>query len=222
MIVQGTDEWFQARCGKATASRMADLTDRLKSGAPGAKRTNYMGQLLAERLTGVVASGYRSASMRHGSDTEPQARQHYAFFTNAEIAEAGFVPHPSIADAGASPDSFVGDDGLLEIKCPDTKTHADTLLSEEVPEQYLPQIYWQMACTGRAWVDFVSFDPRMPGWGMIFIKRVDRDDEKITALEAEVVGFLTELRDTEARLRAKYDPQPAGELPEAAKLLMAG
>ncbi|MGN6768521.1 MAG: lambda exonuclease family protein, partial [Rhizobiaceae bacterium] len=162
MIVQGSPEWFEARRGFVTASRMADLTDRLKSGAAGAKRTNYMGQLLAERLTGIVTTGYKSAAMRHGTDTEPEARKHYAFFTNAEVTEAGFVLHPTIAEAGASPDSFVGDDGLLEIKCPDTKNHADTLLSEQIPEQYLSQCHWQMACTGRKWVDFVSFDPRMP------------------------------------------------------------
>lgn len=221
MIVQGSPEWFEARRGFVTASRMADLTDKLKSGLPGAKRTNYMGQLLAERLTGVVTTGYKSAAMRHGTDTEPEARKHYAFFTNATVTEAGFVLHPSIAEAGASPDSFVGDDGLLEIKCPDTKNHADTLLSEEIPEQYLPQCHWQMACTGRKWVDFVSYDPRMPGWGMIFIKRLHRDEAIIAVLEKDVTDFLTELRDTVHRLKAKYDPDNS-DVPEVARLMAAG
>lgn len=221
MIAQGTDDWFEARRGCVTASRMADLTDRLKSGAPGAKRTNYMGQLLAERLTGLVTTSYKSTAMRHGTDTEPEARKHYAFFTNAEVSEAGYVPHPFIAEAGASPDSFVGDDGLLEIKCPDTKNHADVLLTEEIPEQYLSQCHWQMACTGRKWVDFVSFDPRMPGWGMVFIKRLERDDAIIAALEKDVTEFLVELRDTEHRLRAKYEPDN-GDVPDILKLRMAG
>jgi len=221
MIQQGTLEWINARRGLVTASRMADLTDRLKSGLPGAKRTNYMGQLLAERLTGVVTNGYKSAAMRHGTDTEPEARKHYAFFTNATVKEAGFILHPSIAEAGASPDSFVGDDGLLEIKCPDTKNHADTLLSEEIPEQYLPQCHWQMACTGRKWVDFVSYDPRMPGWGMIFIKRLHRDEDVIASLEKEVTEFLNELRETERRLKAKYDPDNT-DAPEVGRELLAG
>jgi putative phage-type endonuclease len=200
---------------------MADLTDKLKSGLPGAKRTNYMGQLLAERLTGEVITGYKSSAMRHGTDTEPEARKHYAFFTNATVTEAGFVLHPSISEAGASPDSFVGEDGLLEIKCPDTKNHADTLLSEEIPEQYLPQCHWQMACTGRKWVDFVSYDPRMPGWGMIFIKRLPRDEEVIAALEKDVVAFLNELRGMEHRLKAKYDPDNS-EVPEVVRQMAAG
>lgn len=213
MIEQGSPEWFAERLGKVTASRVADVIARTKSGW-GASRANYMAELVAERLTGNAASRFTSAEMQWGSDMEPTARATYEFMTNALVDPAPFVPHPSIADTGASPDGYVAADGLIEIKCPNTATHIDTLLTGSVPGKYVTQMQWQMACTGRAWCDFVSFDPRMPATMSLFIQRVDRDDETIKKLEAEVTDFLNELRLTVHRLRARYEPETVqrGEL----------
>ncbi len=219
-LIQGSPEWFAARCGLVTASRVADVVARTKTGWS-ASRVNYMAQLVAERLTGNVAESFTSAAMQWGTETEPAAREAYSFYHDSEVEQAGFVAHPSIAEAGASPDGLVGTAGLIEIKCPNTATHIDTLLGQEVPGNYLTQIQWQLACTGREWCDFVSFDPRMPEAMRLFVKRVPRDDERIAELEAAVTDFLVELRDKVHRLRSKYDPNN-DELPEAARLLAAG
>lgn len=207
-IVQGTPEWFAARCGWVTASKVADVVARTKSGWA-ASRANYEAQLIAERLTGVVAEGFSNAAMQWGTDTEPFARTAYEFYRNADVTEVGFVQHPRIAESGASPDGLVADDGLVEIKCPNTATHIDTLLGATVPAKYLTQMQWQMACTGRAWCDFVSFDPRMPESMRMLVSRVPRDDARIAELEAEVEAFLTELRQKVDRLRAAYEVEAA-------------
>lgn len=212
MIEQGTPEWFAERCGKVTASRVADVVAKTKTGF-GAGRANYMAQLVAERLTGTVAESFSSAAMQWGTDMEPEARETYEFFNNVTVEPASFVPHYSIAETGASPDGYVGI-GLVEIKCPNTATHIETLLGGSVAGKYVTQIQWQLACTGRPWCDFVSFDPRMPEAMKLFVKRVHRDDIMIASLEADVTEFLNELRLTVHRLKAKYDPdavQP-GEL----------
>lgn len=218
MIEQGSADWFAERCGKVTASRVADVIARTKTGF-GAGRANYMAQLVAERLTGTVAESFSNAAMQWGTDMEPEARATYEFFTNATVEPASFVPHPSIAETGASPDGYVGADGLVEIKCPNTATHIETLLSGSVVGKYVTQIQWQLACTKREWCDFVSFDPRMPATMSTFIKRVPRDPEMIASLESDVTDFLNELRLTVHRLRAKYEPEAIvpGEL-----LAMAG
>jgi len=189
---QGSAEWLQARCGKVTASKVADLIAKTKSGW-GASRANYMAQLIAERLTGNPAESFTSTAMQWGTDTEPQARAAYEFLTDATVAEVGLVPHPSIEDAAASPDGLVGDDGMLEIKCPNTSTHIDTLLGQKVPAKYMTQMQWQMACAERQWCDFVSFDPRMPAHLQMFVQRVERDDERIAELEKMVTEFIAEL-----------------------------
>lgn len=207
-IVQGSPEWFALRCGNVTASKVADLVARTKTGW-GATRANYMAQLVAERLTGTVAESFTNAAMQWGTDMEPQARSTYEFFTNATVEEASFVPHAAIAETGASPDGYVGADGLVEIKCPNTATHIETLLTGTVAGKYVTQMQWQMACTGRSWCDFVSFDPRMPATMNMFIKRVARDAEMIASLEKDVSEFLVELRDTVARLRSKYEAEAA-------------
>lgn len=216
-IIQGSPEWFAVRAGKVTASRVADIVARTKTGYS-ASRANYMAQLVAERLTGKVEEGFTSGAMQWGTDTEPEARIAYEFYCDRTVAQVGYAPHPSIADAGASPDGLVGDDGLVEIKCPNTATHIDTLLGSTVPGKYVTQMQWQMACTGRAWCDFVSFDPRLPEAMKMYVERVKRDDDVIAELEREVVAFLTELRAKVDALRAKYDPEPA----EPASVLMAG
>lgn len=202
-IVQGTPEWHAARAGRVTASRVADLMAKTKSGW-GASRANYMGQLIAERLTGEVPEGFSNAAMRHGTETEPQARVAYEFYRNADVKQVGFVVHPSIKMAGASPDGLVGDDGLLELKCPNTSTHIETLLGQSAPGKYVTQMQWQMACTGRAWCDFASFDPRMPEEMRLFVKRVDRDAEMIADLEKHVREFIDELDEKVAALTERY------------------
>lgn len=191
---QRTSEWFQARAGKVTASRIADLTAKTKSGYS-ASRTNYMAQLVCERLTGLPQESYSNAAMQWGTDQEPIARAEYEALRLVFVEEMGFAPHPTIEHAGASPDGLVGVNGLVEIKCPNTATHIETLLSDEPDSKYVKQMQWQMACTGRAWCDFVSFDPRMPQELRLFIKRVERDDKLIAELEEEVRKFLTELEE---------------------------
>jgi putative phage-type endonuclease len=218
VIEQGSADWFAERAGKVTASRVADVIARTKTGW-GAMRANYMAQLVAERLTGTVAESFSNAAMQWGTDMEPEARAVYEFFANATVEPASFVKHPTIGDTGASPDGYVGTDGLVEIKCPNTATHIETLLSGSVAGKYVTQIQWQLACTGRKWCDFVSFDPRMPESMKMFIKHVPRDDALIASLEADVIEFLNELRLTVHRLKAKYEPETIvpGEL-----LAMAG
>jgi len=194
LIEQRTDAWFEARIGKVTASRVADVLAKTKSGYS-ASRDNYMAQLVCERLTKQKAEGFTNAAMQHGTETEPLARLSYEVSQNVLVDEVGFIPHPTIEMSGASPDGLVNDDGLIEIKCPSTATHIETLLSETVPTKYYTQMQFQMACTGREWCDFVSFDNRLPPELQLFVKRVPRDDTYIRLMEAEIVQFLAELDD---------------------------
>jgi len=192
MIVQGTDEWFEARIGKVTASRVADIIAQTKSGYS-ASRDNYMAQLVCERLTGQKGESFTNAAMQWGTETEPLARAAYEALKDLLVDEVGFIPHPRILMAGASPDGLVGDNGLLEIKCPNTATHIDTLLSQTVPGKYNTQMQFQMACTDREWCDFVSFDNRLPSELQLFVKRIPRDNMYIRLMEDEIVKFLNEL-----------------------------
>lgn len=202
-LVQGTDAWKAERAGKATASRIADIIAKTKTGW-GASRANYAAQLVAERLTGEVQDSYTNAAMQWGTEKEPEARSAYEFRTDATVEQVGFIQHPKIAMSGASPDGTVGDDGLLEIKCPNTATHIETLLGGAVPAKYVTQMQWQMACTGRKWCDFVSYDPRMPEAMRFFCVRLRRDDVTIADLEKMVSDFLKEVSDTVTLLTAKY------------------
>jgi len=189
---QRTEEWYASRLGKVTASRVADIVAKTKTGYS-ASRAKYMGELLCERLTGSRGDTYQNAAMVWGVNTEPQARVAYEAALGELVEEVGFIPHPTIEMAGASPDGLVGEEGLVEIKCPTTITHIDTLLSITVPQQYMTQMQWQMACTGRKWCDFVSYDPRLPENMQMFIHRVERDDKMIAELEGEVVKFIEEM-----------------------------
>lgn len=204
MIEQGTAEWLQERCGKVTASRIADLMAKTRTGW-GASRANYAAQLIAERLTGCVAPSFTNAAMIHGTETEPEARRAYEFFVDRDVQQVGFVTHPTIDFAGASPDGLVGEDGLLELKCPQTATHIDTLLTGAIPDKYVKQMQFQMACTQRAWCDFASYDNRLPERMRLWVKRVERDDGLIAEIETEVRAFLIELDETVSQLRARYD-----------------
>lgn len=205
---QRSPEWFAARLGKVTGSRVADLMAKTKSGYS-ASRANYMAELICERLTGEQLERFQNAAMQHGTDTEPQARAAYEFMTDRAVVETGFTIHPTIADFGASPDGLIGADGLLEIKCPNTATHVDTLLTETVSAKYITQMQAQMACTGRAWCDFVSFDPRLPSALQLWVTRIQRDPAFITDMEAEIAAFLTELDAKVDALRARYMEQAA-------------
>lgn len=218
-LIQGSGGWRAIRLGKVTASRVADVIAKTKSGW-GASRTNYAAELIAERLTGVPAEKFQSPAMHWGRETEAEARDAYSFYADADVVQVGFVSHPTIGDTGASPDGLVNDDGLLELKCPQTGTHIDILTGQFVPTKYITQIQWQLACTGRKWCDFASYDPRMPENMRLFVKRVHRDDEKIAELEREVIAFLQEVREKVAELQALYGGvEPA---PHDADLLMAG
>ena len=203
---QGTPEWRLARLGRLTASRIGEATARIKNGW-GASRANLMGELIAERLTGMPADGYVSAAMKWGTETEPLARAAYIFYSDRDVVEIGHVLHPTIAEAGASPDGLVGEYGLLEIKCPSTATHIETLLGAPIDLVYHKQMQFQMACTGRAWCDFVSFDPRLPTEMQLFAQRILRDDKMIWQLEQDAVAFLKELTAKQTALTDKYAPR---------------
>jgi len=202
-MLQRSDEWFKARLGKVTASKINDAIAKLKSGEPAATRRNYMAQLLCERLTGKASESYTNSAMQWGVDNEDKAREMYQFISGNDVQEIGFVDHPSIRMSGASPDGLIGDDGLIEIKCPNTATHIDYINSGAVPSEYKNQMLFQMSCTGRKWCDFVSFDPRLPGNLQLFIVRYDLDKDQEKIILDGINNFLSELDDTEKKLRAK-------------------
>jgi putative phage-type endonuclease len=193
-IIQGSEAWFAQRIGKATASRISDIVAKTKSGYS-TSRANYMAQLVVERMTNQVAESYTNAAMEWGIENEGFARANYESKMNLLVTETGAIDHPTIPMSAASPDGLVGDDGCLEIKCPHTATHIDTLLGDEVAKKYYDQMQWQMACAERDWCDFVSFDPRMPEGLQLFIKRVPRSNLYIAELEGEVIQFLKEVDD---------------------------
>lgn len=208
---QGTAEWHAARAGRVTASRIADITRKIKSGGVSKTRQTYLGELVAERLSGVQSeSGFKTAAMDWGNEQEPKARDTYAFVNGVEVVKVGLVIHPKIEMAAASPDSLVGDDGLLEIKCPNTATHIATLTGAKIDSEYAKQVQWQMACTGRQWTDLISFDPRLPAEMQMHTTRIRRDPMIIAELEAAVVEFLREVDETIRTLRRRFP------VPEAA------
>ena len=186
---QGTDEWFAARLGKVTASRAADVMTKKGSAA----RANLSAQLVLERLTNTKGESFSSAAMQWGVDQEPFARAAYEAHSGVWVDTVGFVQHPTIGRAGASPDGLVGHDGLVEIKCPNTATTIDTLLTGKVPSNYATQMQMQMACTGRVWCDYAVFDSRMPVKAQLFVKRVQRDQKFIDDLNKEIIAFLAEV-----------------------------
>lgn len=192
---QGTAEWLAERAGHVTASRIADVMAKIKTGES-ATRANYRAELVAQRLTGQIGESFTNAAMQWGTDMEPFARSAYECLHNTMVKEVVFIRHPSIEWAGASPDGLIDSDGLIEIKCPNTATHIDYLLKGVVPAKYQPQMLWQMACTGRKWCDFASYDPRMPSELQLFVVRFSRDEAKIKEAEAEVIAFLDEVDGT--------------------------
>lgn len=191
-IIQRSPEWFAARCGSLGASQLADALAKTKSGW-GASRANLRAKLVVERLTGQQEESFSSAAMIWGRDKEEEARIAYSFLTGRNVVEVGLYKHPTIIGTHASPDGLVDDDGCIEIKCPNSATHIETLKSNLVAHKYLLQMQWQMRCADRQWCDFVSFDPRMPDHLMLYIQRVQRDDDMLATLESEVSAFLAEV-----------------------------
>jgi putative phage-type endonuclease len=196
---QRTPEWFAKRLGLVTASRIADVMAKTKTGTA-VSRSGYMAQLVTERLTGQPTEGYQSAAMEWGIEQEGAARAAYEARTGVLVDEVDFVRHP-ILEAGASPDGLVGEDGCIEIKCPNTATMLEYIEDRSVPRKYLLQIQWQLACTGRNWCDFVSYDPRLPENLQMLIVRVPRDAARIAELEGEVIKFLSELESKIIKLK---------------------
>ena len=201
---QGTDEWRNARLGKVTASRIADIMGKTKTGHA-ASRKNYMAQLICERLTGKAEEGFKSAPMQRGNDLEPVARAVYIIETGRDVEETGMIEHPTIAMSGASPDGLVGPDGLIEIKCPNTATHLEFAVTNQPKPEYMLQMLWQMACTGRQWCDFVSYDPRLPEHLQIVIIRVSAKDLDIAGVEQSVTNFNIAVDKAMAELNVGYE-----------------
>ena len=193
MIEQRTLQWHQARLGKVTASKIADVMASGRSGAPSVTRATYLAQLLCERLTGRPTEGFTSDAMLHGIDNEPIAINAYEMHRDVIVSPIGFVDHPTIAMSGASPDGLVGEDGLIEVKCPNSATHLATLKGGSIDGRYLKQMQWQMACTARKWCDFVSFDPRMPEHLQLHVRHVPFDPEMVREIESAVCEFLADL-----------------------------
>ena len=191
-IEQGSPEWFALRAGKVTASRVADILAKTKTG-PSASRQNYLIELALQRTTGIIQESYTNAAMEWGTQTEPQARVAYEVNTNNFVDQVAFIDHPNIAWFGCSPDGLVSDRGLVEIKCPNSATHWEYFKSKEPPKKYFIQMQAQMAVSGRDWCDFISFDPRMPDRSQLLIVQVPRDPEFILFMEAEIKQFLSEV-----------------------------
>jgi putative phage-type endonuclease len=196
---QRSAEWHAARLGKVSASKVADVVARTKTGYA-ASRANYMAQLVCERLTGKPTEGFSNAAMEWGVEQEAAARDAYSARVGELVTEVGFIDHPTIKMAGASPDGIVGA-GIVEIKCPSTATHIEYLFEREPPQKYFYQMQWQMACTGADWCDWVSYDPRMPENLQLLVVRIPRDTDCITLLEKEVSEFLAELDVKVAKLK---------------------
>jgi putative phage-type endonuclease len=188
---QGSQEWLEARLGKATASRFSDIVAKTRTGYS-ASRKNYMAELVTQRLTGTIPDNFSSSAMQWGTDNEPLARLAYSLESGNEVEETGFWQHDSLM-TGASPDGFVNEDGTLEIKCPNTATHIETLQTKKIPTQYYAQVQGQMWITNKFWCDFVSYDPRLPDNAQMIIIRVERDDSYVKELAEEVEKFLLEV-----------------------------
>ena len=208
MMEQRSPEWFAHRLGRVTASKIADVMAQTKSG-PGAARKNYMADLVAERLTGEAREGFSNAAMQWGTDQEPAARAAYEFLHDAAVTEVGFIDHPRIEMAGCSPDGLVGDTGMVEIKCPNTATHIDTLLAGAIDGKYIKQMQFQMACAKRSWCDFVSYDPRLPAEMQLWVKRIDANFAEQEAIESAVNEFLADTAQKVEALRALYMAEAA-------------
>ncbi len=205
---QRSAEWLEVRLGKVTSSGVANMKAKRQDGKEAAPRKHYRMELVMETLTGLSKDHFVSKEMQWGIDNEPFARSAYEIKYNVNVDSIGFAMHDSIQQFGASPDGFAGNDGLLEIKCPNTDTHLEYILADAVPKEYEWQILAQLACTGREWCDFVSFDPRIIDPNLqLFVKRCYRDDALIRGLEGDVEFFLGEVDQLLCKFR-QYRPAP--------------
>lgn len=203
-VQQGSDAWKQLRLGKVTASRVADIMAKTKTGW-GASRANYLSELVTERLTNQPYEQFTNAAMAWGTEQEPNARSLYALVKDVDVETVGIVQHPDIDEFLASPDGLVGDDGLIEIKCPNTSTALDYLMTETIPQKYILQMTAQLMCSGRSWCDFVSYDPRLPSEMQLFVKRFHRPDDKVLSEYLDLIKvFLVEVDTAVSELRSKY------------------
>ncbi|WP_273754802.1 lambda exonuclease family protein [Bartonella sp. MM73XJBT.G] len=179
---QRTAEWFQARLGKVTASNIYNVISKTAKGTPTSKYEDYKIKLITERLTGQTSPYYETEDMRWGIENEEDALREYAFIYDTQITQCGFIQHPTIQMAGASPDSLIDEDGLIEIKCPRSTNHMRFIIDNEIKPEYLAQMQFQMACTRRKWCDFISYDPRFTRDAShlrMKIKRIHRNDKQI-------------------------------------------
>lgn len=206
-LEQGSEAWRLARAGSLGASSLHEALAKTAKGAWGASRANLLSRLVVERLTGVPQDRFQNQAMLDGTAREPEARAAYQFEIATLVKTVGLVKHPTIAWSHCSPDGLVGEDGLIEIKCPTESTHLETLLGAPIPQKYLYQMIWQMACTGRAWCDFVSYHPAFPEPMRLHIRRVERDDKLVSDLERDVKAFLDDIDETIAKLLAKFPMQ---------------
>lgn len=196
-LEQGTLAWKDARAGNVTASRISDvMTKPRKGNKESSVRANYRAQLICERLTDKSQENeYQSYDMRRGTELEPFARAEYELRHGVMVNKVGFVKHPTIKMAGCSPDGEIGIDGLLQIKCPKNAIHLDYLLTGIVPVEYRSQMWFEMACTGRQWSDFVSYNSNLPDHLQLFVVRLKRDDGEIAIIEEEVLKFNAEIEE---------------------------
>jgi putative phage-type endonuclease len=204
-VQQGSEAWHQLRLGKVTASRVADLLAKTKTG-PSASRGNYLIELALQRVTKTIEESYTNAAMEWGTQTEPQARVAYEVKTGNFVDQVAFIDHPTIAGFGCSPDGIVDSDGLIEIKCPNSATHWSYIKANEPPNKYFIQMQAQMSVTGAKWCDFVSFDPRMPERSQLLVVRVMRDPEYILYMEAEISSFLKEVEKEVQLMEKRNEP----------------
>jgi putative phage-type endonuclease len=191
-IEQRSEAWFRARLGKVTASSVADVLAKTKTGVS-ASRGNYLIKLAIQRVTGQIEESYTNEAMQWGIDNEDQARVAYEVASGNFVDQVGFVDHSNIDWFGCSPDGLINNDGLVEIKCPNSATHWEYFKTKEVPKKYFIQMQAQMTCTNTEWCDFVSFDPRMPERSQLLIVRVPRDNTFISIMESEIKEFLNEV-----------------------------
>lgn len=204
---QGSEEWLQARIGKCTGSRFNDACSFTRAGSETAARRNYKYQIIAERLTNEQQDFYTNRAMDWGTDTEDSARLAYEFKTGHDVKQVGMLVHPELPDVGFSPDGLVGDDGAIEIKCPETSTHIQTLTSGKIPYKYLEQVLGVMWVTGRKWCDFISYDPRLPEDLQMIVIRLNRDEQQIEQLDSDIRTFLIEVDKEYDRVMGMRDRQ---------------
>lgn len=202
-FIQGSNEWLVARAGSLGASQIADALAKTKTGW-GASRANLKARLVTERITGQPVETFTTSAMQRGTDLEPQARAMYSFHRSFDVVEVGMVLHPTIRHSHCSPDGLCGDDGMVEIKCCGAARHIEMLTDSPPEDRYIKQCLWQLACTGRQWVDLTYFHPELPEAMQLVIHRIERDDAAIAEMESEIEKFLAEVASTVADLEARY------------------